>query len=188
MISSAFAYERLRLPDRTPCRTIPDIRVREFARPAAVVASARGELRGMVREGEQMPPKKLIDCKPCGVELCLSLCEPPLRAQHVGKTPSDLQITARKRRPEERLRIARSVLARIDLREVHTRLNIARQVSDCASIPELGNIRVRDGHEFSPPHTELEADPCQRKRRSVLVRVKRFSIDSVRLGETLEIC
>src|SRR5262244_2450334 len=46
MISSAFASERLRLRDRTPCRTIPDIRAREFARPAAVVASARVELRG----------------------------------------------------------------------------------------------------------------------------------------------
>jgi hypothetical protein len=51
----------------------------------------------MVREGEQVSPKKLIEAKPCGVELCLGLFEPLLRDQHVGKTPPDLRIAARKR-------------------------------------------------------------------------------------------
>jgi hypothetical protein len=32
------------------------------------IAAARVELRGMVREGEQVPAKKLIEAKPCGIE------------------------------------------------------------------------------------------------------------------------
>ena len=79
------------------------------------------------------------------------------------------------------------VLARVDLRQVHTRLHIARQVGNGASIPERGKIRVRDGHELSPQHAELKADPRQRERRNVVVRVKRLPIDGVRLGEALEI-
>ena len=86
--------------ERTACRTIRDIRAREFERPPAVVAAAGVELRGMVREGEQVSLKKLLEAKPCGVELCLGLFEPPLRDQHVGKTPPDLRIAARKRRQE----------------------------------------------------------------------------------------
>jgi hypothetical protein len=66
--------DRTRLLDRTACRTIRDIRAREFERPPAVVAAAGVELRGMVCEGEQVSPKKLIEAKPCGVELCLGLC------------------------------------------------------------------------------------------------------------------
>src|SRR5262245_56324327 len=70
---------------------------------------------------------------------------------------------------------------------MHTRLHIARQVSNGASIPERGKIRVRYGHEFSPQHAELKADPRQRKWRNVIVRGKRLLIDSVRLGEMLDI-
>ena len=88
----------MRLLDRTACRTICDIRVRE--RPAAVVAAAGVELRGMVRESEPVSPKQLIEAKPCRVELCLGLFEPLLCDQHVGKTPPDLGIAARKRRQE----------------------------------------------------------------------------------------
>ena len=61
--------------------TIRDIRASELERPPTVVAAAGVELRGMVREGELMSPKKLIEAKPCGVELCLGLFEPLLRDQ-----------------------------------------------------------------------------------------------------------
>ena len=88
----------MRLLDRTACWTICDIRTREFERPPAVIAAAGVELSGMVREGEQMSPKKLIETKPCGVELCLGLFEPLLHDQHVGKTPPDLRIAAPARR------------------------------------------------------------------------------------------
>ena len=77
----------MRLLDRTACRTIRDIRAREFERPPAVVAAAGVELRGMVREGEQVFPRSSSKPRPCGVELCLGLFEPLLRDQHVGKTP-----------------------------------------------------------------------------------------------------
>jgi hypothetical protein len=53
--------DRMRLLDRTACRTIRDIRAREFERPPAAVAAAGVELRGMVCEGEQVSPKKLIE-------------------------------------------------------------------------------------------------------------------------------
>ena len=86
------------LLERAARRTIRDIHARELERPPAVVAAAGVELRGMVREGEQVSPKKLIEAKPCGVELSLGLFEPFLRDQHVGKAPSDLRIAARKRR------------------------------------------------------------------------------------------
>src|SRR4030095_1266391 len=87
----------VRLPDRTMCRTICDIRTREFERPPAVVSAGGVELRGMVRESEQVSLKKLIEAKARGVELCLRLFKPFLRDEHVGKTPPDLRIAARKR-------------------------------------------------------------------------------------------
>ena len=79
--------DRMRLLDGTARRTIRDIRARELERPPAIVAAAGVELRGMVREGEQMSPKKLIEAGPCGIELSLGLFEPALRSQHIGKAP-----------------------------------------------------------------------------------------------------
>jgi hypothetical protein len=70
----------MRLLDRTACRTIRDIRAREFECPPAVVAAAGVELSSMVREGERVSPKKLIEAKPRGVELCLGL--EPLQHKH----------------------------------------------------------------------------------------------------------
>ena len=47
----------------TACGTIGDIRSRELERPPTIVAAAGVELRGMVREDEQMPLKKLIEAR-----------------------------------------------------------------------------------------------------------------------------
>src|SRR5215468_6931101 len=44
-----------------------------------------------------MPSKKLIEAKPCGIELSLALFVLALRDQHIGKTPIDFRIAARKR-------------------------------------------------------------------------------------------
>src|SRR5215469_3299723 len=134
-----------------------------------------------------MPSKKLIEAKPCGIELSLGLFEPALRNQHIGKTPIDFRIAARKRRQEQRFRVAGAALTRADLCQVHTSLHIAGQVRNRTSIPERGKIRIRYRHEFAPQHAELKADPRQRKRRNVFIRGKRLSILSVRLGELLEI-
>src|SRR5262245_8545152 len=90
----AHRRDRVRLLDRTACGTIRDIRPREFERSPAVVAATGVELRGMIREGEQMFSQKLIEATACGVELCLGFFEPFLRDQHVGKTPPDLRIAA----------------------------------------------------------------------------------------------
>jgi hypothetical protein len=73
----------MRLLDGTACGTIGDIRARELERPPAIVAAAGVELRGMVREGEQMPLKKLIEAGPRGIELPLGLFESFLRNQHI---------------------------------------------------------------------------------------------------------
>src|SRR5262249_21048964 len=89
--------DRLHLLDRPTGRTIRDIGAREFERPPVIVAASRIELRRMVSEGEEMSLKELIKAKPCGVELYLRLFEPRLCDQHVGKTPADLRIAARKR-------------------------------------------------------------------------------------------
>src|SRR5882672_3714489 len=100
-----------RLLHRGARRTISDIRARELERAPTVVAAAGVELRGMVREGEQVLPEKLLEAKPCGVEVGLRLFEPLLRDQHVGKAPADLRIAARDHRQEQRLRVARLVSA-----------------------------------------------------------------------------
>src|SRR5215831_18256049 len=153
----------------TACGTIGDIRARELERPPAIVAAAGVELRGMVREGEQMPLKKLIEAKTRDVELSLRLFELALRNQQIGKTPIDFWITARKRWQEQRFRVAGAALTRADLCQVHTSLHIAGQVRNRTSIPERGKIRIRYRHEFAPQHAELKADPRQRKRRNVVV-------------------
>src|ERR1043166_3480 len=67
--------DRLRLLDRATGRTIGDIRAREFECPPAVVAAAGVELRGMVRESEQVSVKKLFKAGSGVVELCLGHCE-----------------------------------------------------------------------------------------------------------------
>jgi hypothetical protein len=94
LISSGSYF--IHLLDRTACRTIRYIRVRNLERPSAVGAAAGVELRGMVREGEQVFAKKIIKAKPRGVELWLSFVEPLLRDQRVGKTRPDLRIAAPK--------------------------------------------------------------------------------------------
>src|SRR5262249_1443067 len=115
----------MRLLERTARRTIGDIRARELERPPAIVAAAGVELSGMIREGEQMPLKKLIEAKTRDVELSLGLFELALRNQHIGKAPIDFRITARKRWQEQRFRVAGAALARADLRLVHKCLWIA---------------------------------------------------------------
>jgi hypothetical protein len=132
------------LLDRTACRTIGDIHAREFERPPTVVTAASVELRGMVREGEPVSPKKPIEAYACGGELRLRLFESLLRDQRISKTPSDLGIAARQRPPEQRLRLARFVLARVDLRQVHTRFYISRQVGKGALIPLCRKTRGED--------------------------------------------
>ncbi|HEX3341444.1 MAG TPA: hypothetical protein VHT68_19985 [Pseudolabrys sp.] len=72
----------MRLLDRTACRTIRDIRARKFKRPPAVVAAAGAELSSMLREGERVSPKKLIEAKPRGVELPFGLFELLLQHKH----------------------------------------------------------------------------------------------------------
>ena len=63
----------IRLLDGTARGTIGDIGAREFERPPAIIAAAGVELRGMVRESEQMPPQELIEAGPRGIELSLGL-------------------------------------------------------------------------------------------------------------------
>ena len=133
----------IRLLDGTARRAIGDIGARELERPPAIIAAAGVERRGMVRESEQMSPQELIEAGSRGIELSLGLFEPALRSQHIGQAPIDLWIAARKRWQEKRLRVAGSLLARVNLRQVHTRLYIARQVTNCTLIPERGKIRVR---------------------------------------------
>src|SRR6185295_5109377 len=96
----------MHLPHRTTGRAVRDIGAGELERPPPIVPAAGIELRGMVREGEPVCPKKRIETTPSGVELCLGFFEPLLRDQHVGKTPSDLRIAARNRRHEERFGVA----------------------------------------------------------------------------------
>src|SRR5215470_16745505 len=177
----------MRLLDRTACGTIGDIRAREIERPPAIVAAAGVELRGMVREGEQMPLKKLIEAKTRDVELSFGLFELALRNQHIGKTPIDFRITARKRWQEQRFRVAGAAFARANFRQVHTRLHIAGQVGNRTSIPVSGETKIRYGHELPPQQAELKADRRQRKRRNVIVRGMRLPIDSVRFGKVSEI-
>ena len=66
----------------------------EFERLPQIVSAPSVEFRRMVREGEQMLPKKRIEAKPRGVELCFALFESLLRGQHVGKAPSNLRVAA----------------------------------------------------------------------------------------------
>src|SRR5262249_12624220 len=93
--SSASRCDRIGLLDRTASLTIRDIRTRECERPAAIVAAAGVELRGMVRERQQVSLEKPFEASPCGVELPLGLFKPPLGYEHVGQTPADLRIAAR---------------------------------------------------------------------------------------------
>src|SRR5262245_44501134 len=61
------------LLERAACGTIRDVRAGELEGPPAVVAAAGVELGGMVGEGEQVSPKKLIELQAGGVELRLGL-------------------------------------------------------------------------------------------------------------------
>src|SRR5262245_31046045 len=90
--------DRIHLLDRTARTPISDIRARELECPPVIVAAADVKLRGMVREGEQVPAKKPFEARPSSLESGLSLFKPALRNRHIGKTPLDLGIAAGKRR------------------------------------------------------------------------------------------
>src|ERR1044071_6766776 len=90
--------DRVRLLDRTAGQTVRDIRAREFECSPAIIAATGVELRAMVREGEQMFRKQLLESDAGCIELCLGLGKSPLRGPNVGKTPRDLRIATRKRR------------------------------------------------------------------------------------------
>src|SRR5262249_19205574 len=47
--------------------------------------------------------------------------------------------------------------------------------------------RVPYPHELSPQHTELKANPRQRKRRNAIIRVECLVVDRSRLVEPIEI-
>src|SRR5262249_1046262 len=175
------------LLDRTTSRAIRGIRPGKTQRSPTIIAARGVELRAMVCEREQVSSEKRFETGPGDVELRLSLFEPGLCPQYVGKTPPNLRIAARERRHQEYFRIGRAALARIDLRQMHSRLRIGRQVSDCASIPERGSTRVWYGHELGPQHAELKANPRQREGRNVAIRTKGLAGGGVRRGETVEI-
>jgi hypothetical protein len=92
--------------DRSARGMIRDIRARECEGSPTVVAAAGVELRGVVREGEEVFPEELFEPTPCCIELRLGLVGPLLRGEHVGKTPPNLRVAARNRRSEQRLRVA----------------------------------------------------------------------------------
>src|SRR5262245_40659076 len=144
------------------------VRASSSALPAGVAASGVG-FRRMIREGEQVFPEQLFEPGSGGLELFPGLFESILGKKHVGKTPADLRITAREGRHKQMLGRARLTLARVDLRQVDTRPDIARHVSDRASIPALSNFQIGFGCELSPQHAELKADVCDRKRREAAV-------------------
>jgi hypothetical protein len=85
----------IHLLDRTACRTIRNIHAGKLERLPTVIAAAGVELRGMVREGRKCLPRR---SNRAASSRCLGFFEPLLRNQHVGKTPPDLRIVARKRR------------------------------------------------------------------------------------------
>jgi hypothetical protein len=94
-----FHRDRMRLFDRTACRTIRNINTREFQSPPTVVAAAGVELRGMVGKREYVSPKEIIEATACGVELCLGLFEPFLRNQHVSGAGEPRRLRTRRNPP-----------------------------------------------------------------------------------------
>jgi hypothetical protein len=79
--NSQVGSDRVRLLERTTCRTIRAIRARELEWSLAVIAAARVEVRGMIREGEQVFPKPGFEPGPRGIELRFGLLSP-----HLGST------------------------------------------------------------------------------------------------------
>jgi hypothetical protein len=86
----------MQLLDRPARLTIRDIRPREFERPPAVIPAAGVELRGVIRESEEMSLKKLLKANSRGVELSLGLLEPCLRDRYIAKPPPNVRVAARK--------------------------------------------------------------------------------------------
>src|SRR5262245_539596 len=105
------------------CWTIRDVHARKLERAPAVVAAAGVKLRGVIRESERVSGKEHVESNPCGLELAGGFLESLLCDQHVGETPADFRIAARKCRDEQPLRLVRSTLGGVDLGEVHTGLH-----------------------------------------------------------------
>src|SRR6185295_10722765 len=126
--SSASCRNRIRLLERATRRTIRGVRAGELERSPTIVAARRIELRGMIREREQVSLEKLFEARPGGVKLGPGLFEPSLRPQHVRKTPPNLRIAGRTRRCEQCLRVGALALARTDFRQVYARLHIGGYV------------------------------------------------------------
>jgi hypothetical protein len=104
-----------------------------------------------------MPSKKLIEAKPCGIELSLGLFELALRNQHIGKTPIDFRIAARKRWQEQRFRVAGAALTRADLCQVYTCLHIAGQVRN--------RVDTRARQDSDPVQARVRPTACRAESR-----------------------
>src|SRR4029450_13437688 len=76
--------DRVHLPDRTAGRAVRAIEGRELERPPAVVSATGVELRGMVREGEQVSAQKIIEAGPCGLEVEFGGLKLLLRDENLG--------------------------------------------------------------------------------------------------------
>jgi hypothetical protein len=89
--------------DRPTGRTIRDIKARKFEGLRVIVAAAGVELRGVVRKGEKVFLKKLVEAGSSGAKFRLGFLEPILRNKHLGEAPADFRVTARNYRQKQNL-------------------------------------------------------------------------------------
>lgn len=68
-----------------------------------IVAAAGVELRGVVRKGEKVFLKKLVEAGSSGAKFRLGFLEPILRNKHLGEAPADFRVTARNYRQKQNL-------------------------------------------------------------------------------------
>ena len=116
-----------------------------------------------------------------------SLARISCSVRDVGKTPGHFGIAAFQRRCEQCRRVLRAARFEIDLREVHPRLHVARQIVDRGAVPHRSPFRIGRRHALAPQHAELKRRPRGSERRYVRIAAQRLDIRAIGLLEFAEI-
>ena len=128
-----------------------DIDFRQLKGPHGIVAAAGIELRAVVRKREQVLSQKNLEAAPSSLHLRIRISEiaswqSVMSARRQCTSGSPLETAGISRD----FRVLCPAVTRINLRQMHARLHIARQIFDSLSIPLRGPAQLCFG--TSSPH------------------------------------
>ena len=140
----------MRLLESAQRRTVRDVDSRQFKGSPGIIAAAGIKLRAMIRKRKQVFSQKSLEAGSSGTHVRLSFRKSLHGDHHIGETPENFRVAAGNRRNQQCFRVLSATIIQINLRQMHTRFHMARQIFDGLLIPPRGPARLGFGNKFSP--------------------------------------